>query len=472
MGIFEKIKEVFRRLFARESIERRIGAEIVVSSKMAAAIDLWMRCYKNKPPWRYDDTGQDKVRTLNLPAVIASEIARLTTIEFETKVSDNRIDEIYQKAVKDIRENCEIGCAGGGVAFKPVPENGTITVDYVSAENFFPTAYDSNGVITGAVFVDKIHRGESVYTKLEVHAFENSQYTIKNFAFENRTDDVSKDLGRSIALGSVREWEGIEEEQTFSGIQAPLFAYFKMPGANTIDGTSPLGTCCFSDALELIEEADKQWDRILWEFEGSELAIDVDYTWFMKDAITGKHELPKGKDRLFRLHHMDTEDRRYNVFSPEIRDSSLFNGLNRILQRIEFNCGLSYGTLSDPQVVEKTATEILASKQRAYSTVNDIQGALEDALKHLVYAISVWMNLSGERVLLDPEITFNWDDSIIVDKNSELASMRQDVASGILRPEIYLAKKYGVTEEEALEMIPDAMNILDDGFFVADPNEE
>ena len=52
------------------------------------------------------------------------------------------------------------------------------------------------------------------------------------------------------------------------------------------------------------------------------------------------------------------------------------------------------------------------------------------------------------------ETSYKWDDSIVVDKETELASMLTDVSANILRPEIYLAKKYGVTEEEALKMMP------------------
>ena len=56
---------------------------------------------------------------------------------------------------------------------------------------------------------------------------------------------------------------------------------------------------------------------------------------------------------------------------------------------------------------------------------------------------------------IDKDVSFDWDDSLVLDKDSELESMRNDVAAGILRPEIYLAKKYGVSEEEALKMMPD-----------------
>ena len=80
------------------------------------------------------------------------------------------------------------------------------------------------------------------------------------------------------------------------------------------------------------------------------------------------------------------------------------------------------------------------------------------------------MNLSGQTVPVGPEVTFNWDDSIVIDKQAELLAMQQDVASGILKPEIYLAKKYGVTEKEALKMMPDTEESVDEGLTVSDPN--
>ena len=132
-----------------------------------------------------------------------------------------------------------------------------------------------------------------------------------------------------------------------------------------------------------MKQADEQWGRILWEYEGSELSIDVDITAFRKDEH-GNFNIPQGKERLYRGIDLDDNNSKWNVFSPAIRDSSYFNGLNNILKRIEFNCGLSYGTISDPQEVNKTATEIVSSKQRMYSTVKDIQGALESEFVNLV----------------------------------------------------------------------------------------
>ena len=94
-----------------------------------------------------------------------------------------------------------------------------------------------------------------------------------------------------------------------------------------------------------------------------------------------------------------------------------------------------------------------------YSTVNDIQGALENALDNLIYAMSVWAKLAN--LSMDEyEVSYNWDDSIVVDKDTELASMQADVAAGIIRPELYIMKKYGVTEEEAINMMPKVDNTI------------
>lgn len=49
-----------------------------------------------------------------------------------------------------------------------------------------------------------------------------------------------------------------------------------MPEANTIEAHSPLGVSGYSRAVKLIKEADLQYSRMLWEFQGGELAIDID----------------------------------------------------------------------------------------------------------------------------------------------------------------------------------------------------
>lgn len=445
----ERIGQVIRKMLGREKIKDAIGVEVAVSDKMANEIDLWAKMYKNEPPWK-----EKNIKLCGLPAAIAGEFARLVTLELKTEVTGNDfINEEYQAVVSDIRKYTEYACAKGGLAMKPYASEGHIEVDMVQADRFFPTKFNSRGEVTAAVFAESLTVGKKVYTRLEYHQHEGTMYHINNTAFVKQDLDNVEVLGKEVPLTAVPEWANLQEEVTLKNVKMPLFAYFKIPNANNVDDTSPLGVSVYSRAINDIKEADNQWTRLLWEFEGSELAIDADITLFKKDD-KGNYEFPKGKDRLFRMMDLDDNAEKYKVFAPAIRDENLINGFNAILRRIEFNVGLAYGTLSDPNTVDKTAEEIKASKQRSYSTVSDIQKSLQTALEQLVYAMDVMAQLSGLSGRKKYEMSFDWDDSIVIDKEQELASMQQDAVAGFIRKELYVAAKYGVSEEEALKMMP------------------
>lgn len=445
----ERIGQVIRKMLGREKIKDAIGVEVAVSDKMANEIDLWAKMYKNEPPWK-----EKNIKLCGLPAAIAGEFARLVTLELKTEVTGNDfINEEYQAVVSDIRKYTEYACAKGGLAMKPYASEGHIEVDMVQADRFFSTKFNSRGEVTAAVFAESLTVGKKVYTRLEYHQHEGTMYHINNKAFVKQDLDNVEVLGKEVPLTAVPEWANLQEEVTLKNVKMPLFAYFKIPNANNVDDTSPLGVSVYSRAINDIKEADNQWTRLLWEFEGSELAIDADITLFKKDD-KGNYEFPKGKDRLFRMMDLDDNAEKYKVFAPAIRDENLINGFNAILRRIEFNVGLAYGTLSDPNTVDKTAEEIKASKQRSYSTVSDIQKSLQTALEQLVYAMDVMAQLSGLSGRKKYEMSFDWDDSIVIDKEQELASMQQDAVAGFIRKELYVAAKYGVSEEEALKMMP------------------
>lgn len=439
----------------KNTLQNEFDIDIAINDLMERSIELWSDMYQNNPPWK-----SKNVSCMGIPGAIANELARLVTIEFKSEISDNEfLNEEYKKVLKDLKTSCEYACAKGGLIFKPYVNEDHIEVDIIQMDNFFPVSYKKNE-ITAAIFLESKVIGKKQYTRVEYHSLEDGIYTIKNTAFEKTNIINSNTLGKQVSLSIIPEWEDLEEETTIKNMDKPLFSFFRIPLANQIDPNSPLGVSVYSKAKDLIEEADKQYSRILWEYEGTELAVNADESLFRLNPNTKLPELPEGKERLYRTFDFENvkleSQQMLETFSPNIRDSSLFNGLNQLLRRIEFNCGLAYGTLSDINDTDKTATEIKASKQRSYSTVKDIQKALQIALMDLVecmYILSKLYNLQTGNFNKE-NISFDWDDSIILDKDSELAAMREDVAAGILKPEIYLAKKYGVSEEEAKKLMP------------------
>lgn len=405
--------------------------------------ELWLDFYRDEAFYRSADT-----LSLNIPSSVANELAKLATLEFESRCDDREIDEVYQGFLKSIRRFTEYGLALGDVIFKPYVYGEKTAIDVATPDMFVPLSFDAYGVINHIVFVDRVFYDGKYYSRCEEHERDGGFYFIRNRAFVSSDDRF---LGDEIELNGVKWWEDFAPEMRMGDLGFNLFGHFKNPQANNLDLGSPMGISCFARALSLIQDADEQYSRIIWEYEGSELAIDADIT-----VLKNGEGLPSGKERLFRNLGTAFEDGFYKVFSPQIRDSSLFNGLNKILQRVEFVCGLAYGTLSDIEEVAKTATEIKQSRQRSYATVRDIQSALEDALRDLVKAMCVWMDFSnGKGIRRDyPEMSFTFDDSIVVDSESEQKILLQEVSAGLIKPEIYLMKRYGVSEEEAKEMLP------------------
>lgn len=373
MKFMDWIRQVMSRMFGVRDVKQATGQEAAVSPRMAEAIEEWEKLYRNEPPWM-----SDTVIPLGLPATIAGELARLTTLELKSEITGSgRADWLHgqrQPFMDQLQAKIEQGCALGGMAFKPYVTGDGLAVDCTPADRFFPTGFDGSGRVTGGVFIDRYTQGKQFFTRFEAHRLDaDGLYTIRNTAYASMDKDS---LGHQVELAAVPAWGGLREEVAIANIKRPLFGYFRVPLANNIDRDSPLGVSVYARAIPLIRQADEQWSRLMWEFEGSELAIDISSRAFKFDPKTGKPVIPKAWKRKFRALDIDSDNKPlYSVFSPAIHEDPLYKGFQDILRRIEFQCGLAYGTLSDPQTVEKTAEEIKSSKQRSYSTVASMQRA-------------------------------------------------------------------------------------------------
>lgn len=449
----ELIQKAVKKLIPSYDIRKKMNIDIAMSSDMTNAIQLWTDIVENNAPWINEKKG---VFSLEIAHAICKEFTDTSVNELKSKIgSSDFLNDQYQYVIDDIDDWLQLGLMKGGIALKPYISGNEIMVDYVQADKFYPVEYDSRKRITAAIFVEQLVKGKYIYTRLEFQKFniEKQSHTFINLAFQRKKEINSQikldSLGNPIDLKSVAEWSSLETEFTIGNVNRPLFAYWKVPGINTIDFTSPLGVPVYKKAINLIEEADKQYSRYLWEYEGGELAIDASEDIFEKR----KNEiiLPSGKERLYRSYDIDVakNDKFIDVYAPTLRDSNYADGFNNILKRIEFNCGLSYGDLSDPQAIEKTAEEIKTSKQRKYTSVTSIQNSLEKVLNHVAYIMSVYavgMNkVKGTNVQLE----ISWGDSVLIDSEKQRTIDLQEVNAGLLPRWKYKVKWQGMSEQEA-----------------------
>ncbi|MBE7028139.1 MAG: phage portal protein [Ruminococcaceae bacterium] len=428
----------------KNKIEKALSFPVLMSDEMVKSIDIWKKAYKD-----LDSLSDGDVKSMNLCSAIAAEIARLVTIEFRSSVTGSKradfINKIYQKFLKSIRRYTEYACALGGVIFKPYFDSDSVCVECIGADRFFPTRFSPDGDIISCVFTEYKRVKDKLYLRLEHHNMTDDGIEITNRAF--LVNGFFSSFSE-VPLKRVKEWEMLDEFTFLEGIKKPLFSYFKIPFANNVDMYSPLGVSVYSRALDVILEADRQYSRLLWEFEGGELAIDASI-----DALkqNGKnYTLPKLNERLFRGVDIEVSGGDlYSVFSPPLRDDSLINGLEQLLIRIEDLCGLSRGVFSNADLSAKTATELKIMRQKTYSTISDIQFSLKTALLSLADAIDKLLSIYNLEQGGKYEVSFEFDDSIICDRETEFSERKELLSLGVIAPWELRAWYLGESDEQA-----------------------
>lgn len=433
------------------SVKQGLKLDVAITPLMINALQQWSQIYINQSPWL---TGE--IKSLNLGAAIAGEVARAVTIEMDVQISGARGQFLQTQLVpvlNNIRTYTEYGLAKGGLMFKPYIKGDGLAIDYVQADMFYPIAFDANQQMTACVFADQRQVGQNFYTRLEYHHLLSTGYQIINTAWKSTVRDM---LGNQVSLTEIDDWSELEPSALILNIDKPLFAYFRTPFANNIDPSSPLGVSIYSRATDLIQQADSQWTDFLWEFESGKRAVYTDILAFGKDT-NNKPILPN--KRLYRLLDLNSKVDGKGFFedwTPTLREANLLNGLDGILRRIEFNCGLSYGVLSNPESVALTATEIKNSQQRYYSTVTDTQKALQDAFDQLLYAMDVWAALGNLAPTGAYTVTYQFDDSVVADHDTQFALDQQAVAINGMPKYIFLMRNYKLDEATARKWIEEA----------------
>lgn len=486
-------KTIEKTLKVTPTISSQMEEAIQLWSDMYKGKAPWLR----EP----DFNDPTRIVSLGLPSLIASEKARTALLEFNSEVTTpteevevenpnyteptpdeygnimpsiesktikedrpktdtNRatyLNEQYKKLKKKLRTQIEYGIAKGGLIIKPyvvinrtgdkndeeATETYAIEWDFCQADAFYPIAFNSSGDITEAVFLQTIVRKEVIYRRLEYHKWENNTVTIINRAYKSTNaataqDSLGVDLGQEVPLKEVPEWASLQPQTKIKNVTKPLFGYFKMPEANTIDTSSPLGVSGYSRAVDLIKDADMQYSRLLWEYEGGELAIDIDRNALDFLEGTDRNGNPTHQSvmnslqrRLYRKVDIGIEGNTYSPYAPALRDASYLQGLNSILMRIEDAIAMSRGTLSDAASEARTATELKILKQRSYQENADIQHAIQDAIEAAMYAANAYCTLYEITPEGEYEMSFEWDDSIITDVDTELSKRISLMQNGL-----------------------------------------
>lgn len=440
-----------------KAIELATGEHIpcVLKEKELQDYALCYAIYKSDRalvPWLQHNQN---LKSLHLGSTVAKELARIVCSEISLVVQGESerakyLNKIARYIEQRLAKYTEQGIALGTGVLKPTVNTQhavpTIGIQYVRLSDFLPLAVNEDDMCIDSIFLSDITNEDFKYTRLERHTITDDGYKVTNLAFESVIGDTYG-LGRPVELSKVPEWADLKPEAILQNITTPLYGLYTNPIANLNNLDSPLGTSIYSTSKDLFEEADLLWEQIWFEIKSGERKIFAP-----PSAYSQIHADEYIMHRFYK--ELDIEDQNFiHDFSPALRNSEMSSRLQEIMRRIEENCGLSYGIISDPVEVAHTATEVKHSKERLMATVTAVQNAMHAAINFTIQACSDLCDLYKITPAGDWELICEWDDSVIESREEKSARALQELQNGLIDDVEYFVQTRGMSLDEAKEYV-------------------
>lgn len=425
-------------MFRPKSINTALKIEVLTTPEYAERIELWRSIYEGHAPW-----NDEKTPSLGIGKSLIDEIARTATIESESVLNGNDfLNEQYQAAFASAKDWLQYALATGeGIALLFV-EKDSIFTNFFENGQFFPVRRDKLEYLESCVFVERKQVGRRYFTLLMHHDWRNlseddnfrSEYTITNTAYSSNTDT---ELGTQIDLNYVEAWKNVQPEMVFYNTQRPFFVELKNDGGYSFN----------DDIISDIRKSDIQARRTDDEYETAEretfrppTAAEVDLKGNIVRKPDKKHHVLIGAGRA-----IGEAPPAITAFSPEIRTEYRAE-IDEIKRDIEFKKGVAFGTISTQQAVERTATEIQATKQKSKVLYTDLQENMlqpfYENLAAVMHEICIIYGFDSSEY----EQTFHWDDSTIITQQEKEEAFREKekvmqerLNLGIIDRAVYLA---------------------------------
>lgn len=403
-------------------------------------IERWSDIYSGRPPWEtvkkstLTGKGNRTLSMLNTGKVLCDYLSDLTFSE-QCDIVVN--DERYQRFLNDTLNRCGFwkflpefiskAYALGGGALKIYANNGEIAIDYVSANDFVPTAWTGNDILAGA-FRTLTHKGNNFYSLMELMRGDHIEHKLFKSASE-------RELGKECSI--LELYENIPESITISGLKKPLFSYFRPNFSNNIpDSNIPLGISAFANAADTLKALDIAFDSFSREFVlgKKRIIVPASSVQTVVDTTTGEtvKYFDADDEAFVALKTDDTDNLKIVDNTVELRVEQHVSAINALLNILCLQVGISAGSLSfDAVQGMKTATEVVSQESKTQRTVKGNKNVLTEAIENTVRSIFTLAVALGSLPYKEYDLTVGWQDNVIVDDNTLIDNNIKLVSSGL-----------------------------------------
>ena len=337
-----------------------------------------------------------------------------------------------------------------------VTGTGRLLLDYAYMPNIYPLSWE-NGRIIECAFATRKVDGEAEYMYVQIHRLnEQKTYDIENYLFRDSDGVMSEvPLDTIDELADVSPTVNTKEKERLFVINRPNIV-------NNVDPSLPLGISVYANAIP--------------QLKGCDIAYDT----YVNEMITGKKRLIVKAEALQSVDGHPTFDPDDVVFyalpedsaagaeatminhiDPQLRTVQLNEALQDMLNNLSAKCGFGQNQYKFDQGGVATATQIVSENSTLFRTIKKHEIALEDMLKELARTILRMGNLyCGQSLNTDVEITVDFDDSIIEDKQTEFMRDAQMVSMGVMNLWEFRMKYMNESEETAKAALPQMSQLM------------
>lgn len=468
MNIYEKLKEK--------------GCS-TVPAEFYSQIDLWKSWYDgnvkdfhNYRVFNGQRTVQCRRYTLGMGKKVAEDWANLLLNEkVKITLDGEKEQEFFDSVCKEnnfqvkANEMQELKAGLGTVAYvvrvagltmvegsgKISARGGEIKLDYVTAPNIFPLSWE-NGMVKECAFTSSAAAKGGRYLYMQTHRLgPDGNYIIENSIYSDANGNLTE-----TALTAVPGFEKIPATVK-TGSPRRQFVIDRLNIANNYDNTLPMGIPAFANAIDQLK------------------GVDVAYDSYVNEFVLGKKRImvkPGATKDLEGAPVFDPNELTYYILPEDVSDGNIIQpidmslrtaehnaGLQDMLNALSSRCGFGENHYRFDNGGVATATQVISENSTMFRTIKKHEIILNSVLEELARII-LRLGNSVLHMGLDEDvgISIDFDDSIIEDTRTELQDMRADVAAGLIRGELYVAKKYGVSEGDARKMMPDVEDLTDE----------
>lgn len=310
----------------------------------------FMNSYGDKRTRKYETVNVTKLASRRLASIIFNEGCKVEILD------DKKANALLESVFLDnefyltFEEYLEKWIALGSGAIRPYIQNDKIKLAWITADQFYPLHVNTNEVKEAAITskTTVVKNDKNVYyTLLEFHEWKDNDYVITNELYRS---DSPNSVGVQVPLSTLEEYANTQETATLKGLEKPLFAFFKTPGANNKTLEGPLGLGLIDNSQSTVDAIDRTHDEFIWEVRSGKV---VPKSWLKRPNASSRRRDNETHPPMFDPDEMvyqgmygADETIGFHDMSVAIRVEQYSNTMDFFLHEFENEIGLSQGTFT------------------------------------------------------------------------------------------------------------------------------